>query len=119
MCDEVWEILTVPAHHLSEAPAIHQPDQSRAGEDRQVPPLYQGSQTVRLLSGESSVKFKEKFNEWRIFIVYGRWMFFISLVSLKPTQELDNLMIQSLIILDKLLSLKKEIINHKIMVILI
>ena len=46
-------------------------------------------------------------------------MFFISLVSLKPTQELDNLMIQSLIILDKLLSLKKEIINHKIMVILI
>lgn len=52
MCDEVWEILPVPAHHLSEAPAIHQPDQSPAGKVKQVPPLYQGSQTVRLLLGE-------------------------------------------------------------------
>lgn len=52
VCDEVWEILPVPAHHLSEAPAIHQPDQSPAGKVKQVPPLHQGSQTVRLLLGE-------------------------------------------------------------------
>lgn len=52
MCDEVWEKLPVPAHHLSEAPAIHQPDQSPTGKIKQVPPLHQGSQTVRLLPGE-------------------------------------------------------------------
>lgn len=51
VCNEVWEVCSVPAHHLSEAPPIHQPDQSPTGKNQQVPPLHQSPQAVGILSG--------------------------------------------------------------------